>query len=65
MSTVVTLDLGPGHEADVLEINGEMVCILCPEAATDPHIQKRIRRLLKGLGKDCGTCLGCPVGKAQ
>lgn len=65
MSTVVTLDLGPGHEADALEINGEMVCILCPAAATDTRIQGRVRRLMKGLGRDCGTCRNCPVGRAQ
>ncbi|MFE6127470.1 hypothetical protein ACFQ6Q_04220 [Streptomyces sp. NPDC056437] len=65
MSTVVTLDLGPGHEADALEVNGEMVCILCPDAATDTRIQERVRRLMKGVGRDCEECRGCPVGKAR
>lgn len=65
MSTVIELDLGAGHEADALMINGEMVCVLTPKAATDPRIQERVRRLMKGEGTDCETCRGCPVGTAQ
>lgn len=64
MSTVIDLVL-EGHEAHALQINGEMVCILTPEAATDTRIQARIRRLMKGQGTDCRKCRGCPVGTAQ
>lgn len=65
MSMAITLDLGPGHQADAVEIAGEMVCVLCPEAATDQAIQGNIRRLMKGVGVDCRSCRGCPVGTAE
>lgn len=64
MTTVIEFDR-PGFEGHVLEEDGEIVCILAPAAATDPAIQKRVRRLMRGQGIDCQTCRGCPVGTAQ
>lgn len=65
MSTVIDLDLGPGHYAHALKIDGEMVCILTPQAATDTDVQEHVRRLMKGQGTDCRKCRGCAVGTAQ
>lgn len=65
MSTVIDVDLGPGHIANAYKIDDEMVCVLTPEAVTDRAIQGRIRRLLKGQGMDCRACCGCPVGTAE
>lgn len=65
MSTVVELDLGAGHEADALEVNGETVCVLNPKVATDARIQERVRRLMEGEGRNCRECRGCIVGTAQ
>lgn len=65
MSTVIELDLGVGHEADLLQIEGKMVCVLAPQAAADPLMQKRIRRLMRGQGLDCTTCRGCHVGTSE
>jgi hypothetical protein len=64
MSTVVELDLGEGHHAHALRIEGEMVCVLSPAARTDSRIQAGIRRFMQGQGVDCSECRGCPVGKA-
>jgi hypothetical protein len=64
MATVVTYEK-PGFEGHVLEINGEIVCILAPAAFTDTALQGRVRRLAHGQGIDCRNCLGCPVGRAQ
>lgn len=65
MSTVIELDLGAGHVADLLQIEGKMVCVLAPQAATDPSVQQRIRRLMRGEGLDCRTCRGCAVGTSE
>lgn len=65
MSTAIDVDLGPGHIAQAFQIDGEMMCVLTPDAATDRAIQWRIRRLLKGQGVDCRSCCGCPVGTAE
>lgn len=65
MSTVIEADFGPGHIAQAYDVDGEWVCILTPEAATDTWVQVRVRRFMWGQGRDCGTCRGCPVGRAQ
>jgi hypothetical protein len=65
MSTVVELDLGAGHEAHVFKINGETVCVLSPNVATDTRIQERVRRLVRGEGLECRECRGCIVGTAK
>lgn len=65
MSTAIDVDLGPGHIVQAYRIDGEMVCVLTPQAATDRAIQGRARRLLKGQGVDCRACRGCPVGTAE
>lgn len=64
MTTVVTFDR-PGFEAHVLEVDGEIVCILAPAAAVEPAIQARVRRLMRGQGIDCRKCRACPVGTAE
>lgn len=64
MSTVVELDLGPGHFAHAVEVNGEMVCVLSPKARTEARVQAGVRRFMQGQGVDCSTCRGCPVGAA-
>lgn len=65
MSTVIELDLGAGHEAHALVIEGEMVCVLTPRVATDAGTRERVRRLLRGQGMDCATCRGCCVGAPE
>ncbi|GAA3268121.1 hypothetical protein GCM10010493_50690 [Streptomyces lavendulae subsp. grasserius] len=65
MSTVIELDLGPTHYAHAVRVDGEMVCILAPQAATDKEVQKLVRRFLHGEGVDCKSCGGCPVGRAE
>lgn len=64
MATVVEFDR-PGFEGHVLEEDGERVCVLAPAAATDPAVQARVRRLMRGQGIDCRKCRGCPVGTAE
>jgi hypothetical protein len=64
MATVVEFDRR-GFEGHVLEEDGERVCVLAPAAATDPAIQARVRRLMRGQNIDCRKCRGCPVGTAE
>lgn len=64
MSNVINLDLGPSFIGYATQVDGEMVCVLTPEAASEPRIQERVRWFMKGQGRDCGKCLGCPVGRA-
>ncbi|MDT0476199.1 hypothetical protein RM863_29150 [Streptomyces sp. DSM 41014] len=52
----------PGFIADVLEVDGETVCLLTPEVATDSEIRKLVESWMTAQGVDCGACLGCPVG---
>lgn len=65
MSTVIEVDLGPGHYAYGLEVNQEWVCALDPAVAKDKHIQGLVRRFMEGEGRDCRACRGCIVGTAQ
>ncbi|MFD5940202.1 hypothetical protein [Streptomyces griseus] len=65
MSTVIEVDLGPGHYAHGLEVNGEWMCALNPAVATDERIQALVRRFMAGEGRDCRKCRGCIVGTAQ
>lgn len=65
MSTVIDLDLGPGHYAYSLQIDEQWVCVLAPAVATDPRIQVQVRRFMQGEGRDCRKCRGCIVGTAQ
>ncbi len=64
MSRAIDLDK-PGHIAATFLIRGERVCVLTPAAAIEPRVQAQVRRLLKGLGTDCRSCRGCPVGTAE
>lgn len=64
MATIVTFDR-PGFMGQVVEIRGEIVCVLASAAATDAGVQSHVRRLMKGEGIDCRTCGGCPVGRAR
>lgn len=61
----INLDLGP--ESTFLgyptQVDGEMVCVLSPRTAEDRAIQERVRRFMKGQGRDCKTCGACPVGQ--
>jgi hypothetical protein len=65
MSTVIEVDLGLGHYAHAMDVDGEMVCILTPRAADDEQVQSLVRRFLLGQGVDCKSCGGCPVGRAE
>lgn len=65
MSHVISIDLGPQNLAYPTQVAGEMVCVLTPKAVNDRVIQERVRRFMKGQGRDCKTCRGCPVGTAQ
>jgi hypothetical protein len=65
VSHVITLDLGPGKIAYPTQVAGKMVCVLTPRAVEDRAIQERVRRFMKGQGRDCGNCRGCPVGAAE
>lgn len=64
MSTVIYWDRA-GFVASSATIEGEMVCILTPDAVDDRLIQADVRRLMKGRGIDCATCQGCPIGQAR
>ena len=65
MSYVINLDLGPTVLAYPAQVGSEMVCVLTPRAAEDRAIQERVRRFMKGQGRDCRICRGCPVGTAE
>jgi hypothetical protein len=67
VSHVIELDLGESSKflGYTTQVAGEMVCVLSPRAAHDRAFQERVRQFMKGQGRDCGTCLGCPVGRAQ
>jgi hypothetical protein len=65
VSNVINLDMGPGVIAYPTQVAGEMVCVLSPRAASDRAIQERVRRFMKGQGRDCRSCGGCPVGRAS
>lgn len=64
MATVIQYD-EPGFIGRVLDVAGEIVCILAPAASTDCVIQARIRRTFRGQGIDCRTCAECPVGRPE
>lgn len=64
MAIVVQYD-EPGFEGRILETTGGIVCVQASEAKTDRVIQARIRQLARGLGIDCRTCHGCPIGQAD
>lgn len=64
MATVITYD-EPGFKGRVLNVRGEIVCILATAAKTDRLIQAGIRRAAKSQGIDCRSCAQCPVGKAK
>lgn len=67
MSYAINLDLGP--ESTFLgytdQVGSETVCVLTPRAAEDRAIQERVRQFMRGQGRDCGICRGCPVGTAE
>jgi len=65
MSTVIEVDLGPGHYAYGLEVNQEWVCALDPAVAADTSIQELVRQFMAREGRDCRKCRGCIVGTAQ
>lgn len=66
-SYVINLDLGP--ESAFLgyptQVAGEMVCVLSSRTADDRVLQERVRQFMKAQDRDCRTCLGCPVGRAE
>ncbi|MFG2503625.1 hypothetical protein ACGFSB_36115 [Streptomyces sp. NPDC048441] len=64
MATVITYDK-PGFIGHVLEVSGEIVCVLSPAAFTDAALRDRVKRLMRGQGIDCGKCFGCPIGRAK
>lgn len=65
MSHVIHRDLGANFLGFATQVADEMVCILTPQAASDARIQERVRDAMRSQGRDCGTCLGCPVGRAR
>lgn len=65
MSTVIEVDLGPGHYAYGLEVNGAWMCALAPAVSTDTSIQELVRQFMAREGRDCRMCRGCVVGTAQ
>lgn len=65
MSTVIEVDLGPGHYAFGAEVHDEWVCALNPAVASDEHLQELVRRFMAREGRDCRKCRGCIVGTAQ
>lgn len=65
MATAITYDREPGFIADVLEINGETVCVLSPEVFTDHDTRALTASWMRGQGVPCEECLGCPVGVMQ
>ncbi|MET7475123.1 hypothetical protein ABZT17_12285 [Streptomyces sp. NPDC005648] len=65
MATVVTYDGAPGFIADVLELNGQTVCVLSPDVFTDAETRSLVRTWMRGQGVDCEACLGCSVGVMQ
>lgn len=65
MSCVINLDLGPSILGYPTQIAGKEVCVLSPRAADNRTIQASVRRFMKGQGRDCGICRGCPVGAAK
>jgi hypothetical protein len=64
VSHVIYLDLGPTSDfrGYPSQIAGEKVCVLSPRAADDHAVQERVRQHMKGQGRDCRTCGGCPIG---
>lgn len=65
MSCVINLDLGTDSEflGYPTQVDGEMVCVLSSRTADDRAIQARVRQSMKGQGRDCRSCGGCPVGQ--
>ncbi|MCM8548962.1 hypothetical protein [Streptomyces sp. STCH 565 A] len=64
MATAIVYDREPGAIADVLEINGETVCVINAAALAEHDGQQLVRDFLRSLGVDCTVCRGCPVGTA-
>lgn len=64
MTKVVTLDLGPTFVGQAVQTDGELVCVLSPDALTDPCLSARVRDMMGRQGTDCRKCRGCPVGTA-
>lgn len=64
MSNAIYLDLGP--ESTFLgyptRIAGKKVCVLSSRAAENAE---RVRQFMRAQGRDCGTCGGCPIGRAS
>lgn len=65
MSTVIEVDLGPGHYAYGLEVDQEWMCALAPAVNTDASIRLLVRQFMAREGRDCRKCRGCIVGTAQ
>ncbi|MFJ2515564.1 hypothetical protein ACIPEL_36105 [Streptomyces griseoviridis] len=55
----------PGFIADVLEVDGETVCLLTPDVATDAATRALVESWMTSQGVDCRACRGCPVGVMQ
>lgn len=65
MSTVIYRDLGLNFFGFMTRIADETVCVLTPRARTEVPVQALIRRAMGSQGRDCKTCLACPVGRAE
>lgn len=65
MSHAINLELGPNVLGYPDQVAGEKVCILTPTVAEDREIQARVRRFMRGQGRDCRICRGCPAGTAE
>jgi hypothetical protein len=54
-------DYGPAFQGQANKVDGGIVCVI-PSQWERTEVQETMRDLVIGLGGECGSCQGCPLG---
>lgn len=65
MHKFVMMDLGPKVRVWSARVRDDTVCVMTPASLKDAFARRKAREMMKRQGVDCGTCRGCPLGRAD
>lgn len=62
-SELIIADHGPTFISLMTESDETLVCVVTPRFEDDPDVRDTVRKQARRNGRDCGTCLNCPIGR--